>query len=202
MRIAIVGTGKMGRGFATALSETHEVVVGSRDRQRAGEIASKTGAASSGSYAEAVDGANVVILTIPWHAMEEALPQLGDLRGTIVVDVSNPSNKREREALKPRSTAEAIQERLPRSKVFKGWNHVHARHLTQPEVGGIASSVLIAGDDPKAKRVLFTMARDMGFHPVDVGHLKAARDLDKLVGVMGFIKLGPIRVLLPGDEMR
>ena len=48
--------------------------------------------------------------------------------------------------------------------MFKGWNHVHARHLTDPAVGGIAASVLIAGDDPEAKDMVFAMARDMGFH--------------------------------------
>ncbi len=88
-----------------------------------------------------------------------------------------------------------IQERLPKARVFKGWNHVHARHLTEPEVAGIAASVLIAGDDPEAKDMVFAIARDMGFHPVDAGPLKATRDLEKLVGVMLFVRLGPFRVL-------
>ena len=44
-----------------------------------------------------------------------------------------------------------------------------ARYLTAPEVDGIAASVLIAGDDPEAKEVVFELARDMGFDPVDVG---------------------------------
>jgi 8-hydroxy-5-deazaflavin:NADPH oxidoreductase len=112
-----------------------------------------------------------------------------------VVDVSYPYNKREREALRGRSTAEWIQERLPEARVFKGWNHVHARHLTAPEVGGIAGSVLIAGDDADGKEMVVTLARDMGFHPVDAGPLRASRDLEKLVGTMLFVKLGPIRVL-------
>jgi predicted dinucleotide-binding enzyme len=38
--------------------------------------------------------------------------------------------------------------------------------------------VLIAGDDPAAKDIVFAMARDMGFHPVDAGPLKAPRDLE------------------------
>jgi predicted dinucleotide-binding enzyme len=97
--------------------------------------------------------------------------------------------------LQGKSTAELIQERLPSARVFKGWNHVHARHLTEPLVDGIAASVLIAGDDPAAKEMVFAIARDMGFHPVDAGPLRAARDLEKLVGVMLFLRLGPFRVL-------
>ena len=41
MRIAIIGTGKMGRGFAQALAPTHEVIVGSRDPHRASVVAAK-----------------------------------------------------------------------------------------------------------------------------------------------------------------
>lgn len=195
MKVGIIGTGKMGRGFAAALSGTHDVTVGSRDPERARRIASETGAAGGATYADAATGADVVILTVPWAAMAETLAELGDLRGTVVVDVSYPYNKREREALKGRSTVEAIQERLTAAKVFKGWSHVHARHLTAPEVDGIAASVLIAGDDPDGKEAVFTLARDMGFHPVDAGPLRASRDLEKLVGTMLFVRLGPIRVL-------
>lgn len=197
MRIAIVGTGKMGKGFATALASHHEVIVGSRDPERARVTSSKTGAARGVSYPEAVADADVVILTVPWEAMDDVLPRLGDVTGKILVDVSYPYRKQERQALEGSSTAEEIQKRLPDARVLKGWNHVHARHLTSPEVDGIASSVLIAGDDPAAKDVVFGLARDMGFHPVDVGPLKATRELERLVGVMLFVKLGPLRVLSP-----
>ena len=195
MKIGIIGTGKMGRGFAEALSATHEVTVGSRDLERARTVAAKTGAAGGATYADAAANADVVILTVPWSAMEDTLAELGDVSGTVVVDVSYPYNKREREALKGRSTAEVIQEQLPDARVYKGWNHVHAKHLTAPEIDGIASSVLIAGDDEDGKEAVCTLARDMGFHPVDAGPLRATRDLEKLVGVMLFVRLGPIRVL-------
>ena len=197
MKVAIIGTGRMGRGFATALAPKHQVTVGSRDPDRAGQVASATGATRGATYAEAAADAEVVILTVPWPAMDDTLGQLGELAQTVVVDVSSPSRKREREALKGSSTAEQIQQRLPRARVVKGWNHVHAQHLTAPEVDGIAASVLIAGDDPAAKQTVFGLARDMGFHPVDVGPLKATRELERLVGVMLFVRLGPLRVLSP-----
>jgi 8-hydroxy-5-deazaflavin:NADPH oxidoreductase len=197
VRIAIIGTGKMGRGFAQSLAPTHEVVVGSRDPDRAAATAVKTGATGGATYADAAATADVVILTVPWNAMDETLGQLGNLPGTVVIDVSYPYTKREREALTGTSTAELVQKRLHGARVCKGWNHVHARHLTDPQVHGIASSVLITGDDPNAKDLVFEIALDMGFHPVDAGPLKATRDLEKLVGVMLFLRLGPIRVLSP-----
>jgi NADPH-dependent F420 reductase len=195
VKVAIIGTGRMGRGFATALAPRHEVTVGSRDPDRARQAASATGATRGATYAEAAADAEVVILTVPWEAIDDTLRQLGELNGTVVVDVSFPSRKQEREALKGSSTAELVQQRLPRARVVKGWNHVHARHLTAPEVDGIAASVLIAGDDPQAKQIVFALATDMGFHPVDVGPLKATRELERLVGMMLFVRLGPLRVL-------
>jgi 8-hydroxy-5-deazaflavin:NADPH oxidoreductase len=195
LKIAVIGTGRMGRGFATALASKHEVTLGSRDPDRAREAASATGATRGATYAHAAADAEVVILTVPWEAIDDSVSQLGDLNGTVVVDVSYPYKKEERQALKGSSTAEAIQKRLPHARVLKGWNHVHARDLTSPEVEGIAASVLIAGDDPKAKEIVFGLARDMGFDPVDVGPLKATRDLERLVSVMLFVRLGPLRVL-------
>jgi predicted dinucleotide-binding enzyme len=84
-----------------------------------------------------------------------------------------------------------------RARVVKGWNHVFAKYLTAPEVDGIASSVLLAGDDPEAKRIVSALARDMGFHPVDVGRLRESYHLDRLVSMILFVKLGPFRVLTP-----
>jgi NADPH-dependent F420 reductase len=197
VKVAVIGTGRMGRGFAAALAPRHEVTVGSRDPDRARKAVSATGAARGASYAEAAADAEVVILAVPWGAIDDTLRQLGELHGTVVVDVSFPSRKQEREALKGSSTAEQVQRRLPRARVVKGWNHVHAQHLTAPEVDGIAASVLIAGDDPEAKQTVSALATDMGFHPVDVGPLKATRQLERLVGTMLFVRLGPLRVLSP-----
>jgi 8-hydroxy-5-deazaflavin:NADPH oxidoreductase len=198
MRIAVVGTGRMGRGFAAALSPLHEVVIGSRDPDRATSIAAKVGAVAGVASGDAVDGADVLFLAVPWRTVPEVLPGLGELRGVTLVDMTNPMNRRERDELKGRSAAERIQELAPRARVVKGWNHVHATFVTAPVVDGVAQSVLLAGDHAGAKKVVTTLAREMGFEPVDVGPLKAARDLEHLVSLMLFVKLGPFRVLSHG----
>jgi predicted dinucleotide-binding enzyme len=194
VRIAVIGTGKMGRGFAAALQREHEVVFGSRDPEKAGKVVRSTDAAGATFPAEATAGAEVVILAVPWQAMEETLARLGALDGPVVVDVSVPYGK-EREALGRRSTGEVVQKGLPGARVVKGWNQVFAQYLTAPEVEGIASSVLLAGDDPQAKQIVSALARDMGFHPVDVGGLRQSYHLDRLVSMMLFVRLGPFRVL-------
>jgi NADPH-dependent F420 reductase len=198
VRIAVIGTGRMGKGFAVALSPTHDVVIGSRDPDRAAAIAQKTGAGDGVASGDAAAGADVVFLAVPWKAIDDVLADLGDLRGVVVIDMSNPMNQREREALEGTSAGQRIQERVPKARVCKAWNHVHAARLTDPVVHGIASSVLIAGDDAEAKAMVSELAQDMGFDPVDVGPLRAARDLERLISVMTFVKLGAFRVLSRG----
>jgi predicted dinucleotide-binding enzyme len=142
---------------------------------------------------EAAVGAEVVILAVPWRALEETSARLREI-GSVVIDVTVPHGK-DREALGRRSSGEVVQRLLPRARVVKGWNHVFAQHLTAPSVHGIAPSVLLAGDDRDAKLVVCGLARDMGFHPVDVGALRESYHLDRLVSMMLFVKLGPFRVL-------
>jgi 8-hydroxy-5-deazaflavin:NADPH oxidoreductase len=194
VRIAVIGTGKMGRGFASALSGRHEVVFGSRDPAKKSKVVRATGADAVLSPADAVAEAEVVILAVPWSAMKEATAQLGDLEGTVVIDISAPY-AREQEAMGRRSSGEIVQKLLPGARVVKGWNHVFAKHLTAPEVDGVASSVLLAGDDPGAKQIVSALARDIGFHPVDVGKLRQSYHLDRLVSMVLFVRLGPFRVL-------
>ncbi len=194
MKVAIIGTGKMARGFAAALSPHHDVTLGSRTPDAKAKVGSKLGITVK-TYGDAVRSADVVVLTVPWSAMPSVLPELGPLAGKVVVDVSSPYSQAERETLKGTSTAEEVQRRLPKALVCKGWNHVHHPVLTKPVVNGVASSVLIAGDHASAKRTVARLAADMGFHAVDVGPLRATRDLDRLVGIALFVRLGAIRVL-------
>ncbi len=194
MRIAVIGTGRMGRGFGAALCDVHDVVLGSRDPDRGASLAARLGVGIDLPSA-AAEGADVVVLTVPWPSALDAVGALGDLGGTVLVDVSYAHNEEQRAALKGRSTAEVIARRSPGARVVKAWNHVHAAHLTDPAVDGVASSVLVAGDDEDAKQVVSGLARDMGFHPVDVGPLRRARDLERLVATMTFVQLGRFRVL-------
>jgi predicted dinucleotide-binding enzyme len=180
MRIGIIGSGNMASAFARGLADRHEVWIGSRDAERGKRTASELGAAGGGTYEDAVRDADVVILAVPWSAAEETSARLGDLSGTVVLDVTNPYVDGKLQPLQGSSTAEEIQKWLPGARVVKGWNTVFSANLERPEVGGMASSVLIAADDQPAKETVFQIARDLGFDPFDVGALEATRSLELL----------------------
>lgn len=196
MRIGIIGTGRMGTGFARLLSGSHEVRMGSRDVEKARQAATEVGAVGGGTYEEVARDAEVLFLTVPWTGVEETLPLLGDVTGTVVVDVVNPYVGGRVEPLGDTSTAEEIQLRLPGARVVKGWNHVYSANLERPRIDGTPSTVILAGDDDAAKETVSQLARDMGFEPWDGGGLRAARALELLHLAQTGLNFSPATALI------
>lgn len=191
MRIAVIGAGKMGGGFAKALAPKHEVAIGSREPERGSILAKEIGAAKGGSYADGSADAEVVFLTVPWPAVDQTLAELGDLAGKVLVDVTNPYVGGRLQLHEDSSNAEEIQRKVPGARVVKGWNTVFAPVVnSSPVFDGQAASVFLAADDDGAKDIVATLARDMGFDPVDAGPLSGARDLEGLMEHMGTIGHG------------
>ncbi len=186
MKVAIIGAGGMGGGIAKHLAGTHEVSIGSRDPESGVLKAKELGAARGGSYADVAADAEVVFLTVPWPAVDDTIAALGDLTGTILVDVTNPYVGGKLQPHEDSSNAEEIQKRAPGARVVKGWNTVFSPVVNAgPDFGGVAASVFLAGDDAGAKETVVALAREMGFDPIDTGPLQKARDLERLMTVLG-----------------
>ena len=186
MKIAVIGAGKMGGGFAKALAPKHEVAVGSREPERGSMQAKEMGAAKGGSYADATTDAEVVFLAVPWPAVDQTLAELGDLAGKVLVDVTNPFVGGKLQLHESSSNAEEIQRKVPKARVVKGWNTIFAPVLnSSPVFDGQPASVFLASDDEKAKEIVAGLARDIGFDPIDAGPLTGARDLEGLMEHIG-----------------
>lgn len=189
MKIAVIGTGNMGTGLGRQFAAAgREVVVGSRDSERAGAKAEQIGAVGHGTYAEAVSQADALLLAVNWWDIDGVLPQLGSVAGKILIDCTNPytDNTYSRHAdLGGISAAEEIQRRLPGARVVKAWNHVYAQIVnSSPEFGGVPASVLLASDDAEAKEAVASLARDAGYDPVDAGPLWSANNIEKVAALM------------------
>jgi hypothetical protein len=189
MKVAIVGTGNMGTGLGCQFAAGgHEVIVGSRDPQRARTKAEEIGATDHGTYEAAVAQADAFLLAVNWWDIESVYPQLGKVDGKILIDCTNPytDNTYSTPAdLGGRAAAEVIQERLPGARVVKAWNHVYAQIVnSSPDFNGRAASVLLASDDAEAKEVVARLARDAGYDPWDAGPLWSAYNVEKVAAVM------------------
>src|SRR5204862_6102126 len=92
MKIGVIGAGNIGGNVARqAVKGGHEVMLSfSRDASTLDQRASELGdLASTGVPAEAVEFGDVVVLSVPWDVIPQALEQAGDLSGMVVVDPTN-----------------------------------------------------------------------------------------------------------------
>jgi predicted dinucleotide-binding enzyme len=117
------------------------------------------------------------------------LASYGDqLAGKVVVDITNPLNFETFDSLvvpAGSSAAAEIQAKLPTSTVLKAFNTTFAGTLASKQVGGLPTTVLIAGDDAAAKSTLVAAITSGGVAAIDAGALARAHELEAI----GFLQL-------------
>ena len=189
MRIAVIGTGRMGAVLGARLAAAgHEVRMGSRDPARGRARAAEVGAASGGGYRDVLPGAEVAILAVPWGAAHATLLALDDLDGTVLVDVTNPFPDTSSDGARTpsdRSGAEQLQAVVPRARLVKAFNTLSSALLRKPpDFAGTVPTIFVAGDDEAAKDAVAGLVTGLGYEPVDAGALSSARYLESLAGLM------------------
>ena len=125
-----------------------------------------------------------MVLAVPYPALAGVLATRGDqLAGKVVVDITNPLNFETFGALTvpaDSSAAAQIAASLPRSRVVKAFNTTLAATVAAGTVGGLPTTVLIAGDDAGAKAQLADVVTVGGLRAIDAGSLRRARELEAL----------------------
>ncbi len=186
MRVAVIGTGRMGTALGAQMAAAgHDVRVGSRDPERGRGIADEIGASFGGSYLDAAAEAEAIVLAVPWSAAPDALAQIGGrLDGAILIDVTNPAVKGD--VPRPeRSGAEEIEAHARGAHVVKAWNTLYSEVVRRaPGFDGTPATVFVAGDDAEAKESVVGLVRDLGYEAADAGPLSSARYLEPLAGLM------------------
>ena len=184
MKIAIIGTGNVGSALGGSFVRAgHHVTLAARDTERTARIAGQLGASAASSPAEAVAGADVIVLAVPFSEAETLAAELaGLLAGKVVIDTSNP--------LKPDysglvteggpSAAERIATAAPGARVVKAFNTLFATLQANPAAHGQTVDALYAGDDRDAKSTVAALAKEIALRPVDAGSLVGARELEAL----------------------
>jgi 8-hydroxy-5-deazaflavin:NADPH oxidoreductase len=183
MNITIIGTGNVGKALAGSFERAgYDVTLADRDAETARAAAEQVGSRAAEGVEQAVAGADVVVLAVPYAALDEVAAELaGKTDGKVVVDVTNPLTPDYAGlALEGTSAAEQLQARLPRARVVKAFNTVFAARQAQPTLDGETADGLLASDDDDAKRTVAEIERRIGLRPVDAGALRMARSLEHL----------------------
>lgn len=174
MRIAILGAGHIGGNCAhQAVRVGHEVVLAfSRTPGRLEALATDLGpAASVAPPDEAVAGADLTILSVPWDAIPEAVAAAGDLGGRIVVDTTNQFSRRGPVDLGGATAAAFNAARMPGARYTKSFNTLTSafQAAVARRTGDDRVVQWVCGDEAEAKRILMGLLEEMGYAPVDLG---------------------------------
>ncbi|MDQ6750077.1 MAG: NADPH-dependent F420 reductase [Actinomycetota bacterium] len=199
--IAIVGgTGALGFGLALRLAgQGVAVTIGSRDAVRAEEAARRArdqvphGAIEGRENADAVTGATVVLLCVPFRSQSENLTNLKAVLqdGQLLIDTTVPlaaavSGRATRVLGVPQgSAAQQAAEMAPEGvRVVSALHTVSAASLSDLD-RELDEDVLVCGDERADKREAAALIdRIPGLRCVDCGRLEMARITESLTAMM------------------
>jgi NADPH-dependent F420 reductase len=182
------GTAGFGRALAArlvALGED-EVVIGSRDAERARATAAELGGRTSGETNEdAVRNADLAVLAVNAEgALDTARTIAGALGETPLLSVASLLAFR-KDGVRPDSEARSLAERIQdvvRAPVAAGLHSIAASNL---DAAPPAEDALVCADDPRAKELALELAgKVVAGRALDAGPLASARTLEGMTAVI------------------
>lgn len=186
MKVAIIGgTGAFGRALAKRLHEIgkDEIVVGSRDAERAQATAAELGLAGGGRNEDVVADADLVVLAVKSNATLETAKELAAAIATTPILCVASDLRFTKEGVLPGrhqgSLAEEVA-RIVRAPVASGLQSFAAANLVEGDPG----DALICGGDDRAKELSLELAARLADRAIDVGPLENSRALEGMTAVI------------------
>jgi 8-hydroxy-5-deazaflavin:NADPH oxidoreductase len=185
MKVAIVGgTGAFGRALAKRLHELgqDEVLVGSRDAERAQATAAELGV-TGGRNEEIVTGADIVVLAVKSNATLVTASELAAAIGTTpVLCVASDLRFTDEGVLPGRHQGSLAEEvaRIVRAPVASGLQSFAAANLVEGDPG----DALVCGGDDQAKELSLELAGRVADRAIDAGPLENSRALEGMTAVI------------------
>ncbi len=186
MKVAIIGgTGAFGRALAKRLHEIgkDEILVGSRDAERAQATAADLGIAGGGRNEDVVAEADLVVLAVKSNATLETAKELAAAIATTPILCVASDLRFTKEGVLPGrhqgSLAEEVA-RIVRAPVASGLQSFAAANLVEGDPG----DALICGGDDRAKELSLELAGRLAERAIDVGPLENSRALEGMTAVI------------------
>jgi len=185
MKIGIIGSGNMGGCLGKLWSRTgHQVMFSFTQDPKALDEAAASAGGRAGTVIDAAQFGDVVLVAVPWAAIDIALKDaIPALTGKVLMSCNNPL-KSDLSGLSlgtSTSAAEEVARLVPTAKVvevlFPFAQQLQAGKL---QFGKQQPTQFYCGDDDEAKRIVATLIGEVGLEPVDAGPLTSARFLEPL----------------------
>lgn len=188
MDVGVIGSGVVGRALAKGFAGLGDrVKIGSRDPHKLDEWVVEVGhGVTPGTVGEVAEFGELVVLATAGSGTQSALELAGPQRlaGKVVIDATNPlvygDGPPGLAVGHTDSAGEQVQRWLPESKVVKAFNIVGNAHMVNPEFADGPPTMLIAGNDDDAKRVVTGILDRFGWDTIDIGGIEGARVLEPL----------------------
>ena len=167
LKIGIIGSGNVGSALGTTWAKSgHTVMFSSLDLEKDKALAAKVGhGARAGTSKEAAAFGDVLLISVPYHALPSVGKDLGDLlKGKVLIDTSNPFEQRDGEiGAKAREVGAGLMsaQLLPGARIVRGFNAIGAARMgaAWQEPGKVGMP--IAGDDVQAIAIASNLVRDI-----------------------------------------
>src|SRR5580704_6189112 len=139
LKIATIGAGREGGALGTLFAkEAHPVMFSSRHPEQLKDLVASAGpTAQAGTIEQAVGFGDVVLLVVPYTAVEQIGKDYGQALAAkqLVIDVSNPIARRDGEAIVSRVAEQggaglATAKLLPGAHLVRGFNAINFLKLT------------------------------------------------------------------------
>jgi predicted dinucleotide-binding enzyme len=206
MKIAVLGTGSVGRALAGRLDSLgHDVTVGTRDPEATlartdpdamgnppyGAWAADRDGVRLATFADATADVDLVVNASSGDATLAVLAAAGadHLSGKPLLDIANPLDfsrgfPPSLSVSNTDSLAEQVQRAFPDARVVKALNTLTAPLMVEPESLGESSTVFVSGDDAEAKAAVVDLLTSFGHDDViDLGGLETARGTEMLLPI-------------------
>lgn len=204
MKIAVLGTGMVGRAHAGRLTELgHDVVIGTNDVKKT--LAKDTPDAMGNapfkewqkdhlrikleSFENAAKHAEIIFAALHGQIAVETLKSISEsVVDKVLIDITNPLDFSK--GMPPTlfvsntdSLGEQIQKALPKSKVVKAFNTTNAYLQVNPNLLAKGDHTLfICGNDSHAKEKVKEIAESYGWMQImDLGDITASRGMEMLM---------------------
>ena len=194
MHIGIIGTGAMGSALGLLWARQGHVVTFSYSRNPAKleQMAREAGHRSRVGTPQEAAAAHVVLISVLWSRIDEALAAAGLLKGKIVIDCMLPMTADDSALAIGHTTSggEALAKKSG-ARVVKAFNQIFSDVLAADDrkFGSDTPTMFYCGDDAEAKKVVADLIGQAGFEPVDAGKLERARLLEPLGLLIGVLAL-------------
>jgi len=179
LKIGTIGAGREGGSLGTLFAKAGHP-------EQLKELVDSAGPnPKAGTVADAVAFADVVLLVVPYGAVEQIGKDYGPAlaKKALVMDVSNPTARSGEEVVKMAEqlggAGLATAKLLPGAHIVRAFNAIGATQLPQlAHRQGEPVGVPIAGDDKDALAIAERLIKEIGFEPVAVGGLAMGKYLN------------------------